>query len=80
MDKMMAEIIYKDAIDRTLDTMKTSVEALAVCRRTIDLIGVPEILEEYDIKFSKSIDHYSEMINKMDIFELTKFLTSKTNV
>ena len=77
MDKIMAEILYKDAIDRTLDTMKTSVEALAVCRRTIELIGVPEILNEYDIKFSKAVDHYSEMINNMDMFELTKFLMKK---
>jgi len=78
MDKMMAEILYKDALDNTLDTMNTSVESLAVCRKTIELMGVPEILEEYDIKFSKAVDHYSEMIGKMDMFELTKFLMSKT--
>ena len=80
MDRMMAEILYKDAIDRTLDTMKTSVEALAVCRRTIELMEVPEILEDYDIKFSESIDHYSEMISKMDMYELTKFLMSKHGI
>lgn len=78
MDRMMAEILYKDALDNTLDTMKTSVEALAVCRRTIELMGVPEILDEYDIKFSKAVDQYSEMIGKMDMFELSKFLISKT--
>ena len=77
MDRMMAEILYKDSIDRTLDTMQTSVEALAVCRRTIELIECPEILEEYDDMFSKWIDHYSKMISKMDIFELIKFLLKK---
>lgn len=68
------KILCKPALDNSIEIMHHNVEMLALQRRTIELLGVEEHLDIYDIEFTKTVDEQYEKFAKMDMKDLMAYM------
>lgn len=77
----MTNNLYKTAgktiLDNAISIISSNVEALALQRRIVELLGIPEYLEKYDEEFTKAVDEQSNRFSKMDMSEIIAFMKNE---
>lgn len=61
-------------LDNAIEIMHRNVESLALQRRTIELLGIPEHLDRYDTEITKKIDEETARFANMDMADLMRYM------
>lgn len=64
----------KPILDNAIAGSRNNVESLALHRRTVELLGIPEYLEKYDEEFTRVVDEQSNRFSKMDMNDVLAFM------
>lgn len=77
----MKKVLFAPLINAVYDAMKIGAEHLTMSRRLIELLADkyndPELLEDYDKEFTKTVDAYYDMFAAMDLETLQAYMKEK---
>ena len=77
----MKKMLFMPLITTVYDAMKIGAEHLTMSRRLIELLADkfndPEILEDYDKEFTKTVDTYYDKFAAMDLETLQAYMKAK---
>lgn len=77
----MKKMLWAPLITTVYDAMKIGAEHLTMSRRLMELLAekydTPEILDDYDTEFTKTVDMYNAKFAAMDIETLQAYMKAK---
>ena len=77
----LKKALFMPLINAVYDAMKIGAEHLTMSRRLIELLADkyndPEMLEDYDNEFTKTVDAYYDMFAAMDLETLQEYMKIK---
>lgn len=79
--EQMKKLLFTPLLTAVYDAMKIGAEHLTMSRRLMELLAekfdTPEILDDYDKEFTKTVDAYYDKFAAMDLETLQAYMKAK---